>query len=242
MVRKYPGTPYWPWSPSVGRGDHIHADPQVFVGREIVLTEKIDGGNTLLHKGKVYARSVSGPSEAPWMAMVRKHHAWKVLEPDVLLYGEDIYAVHSIAYAPVPEAETFHAFALRDLQGHFASFDALERYVEEKGIPLVPILYRGTFSSVVDLADWITEAHAEPSALGGDREGVVIRLANAFPEDEFACSVCKSVRVGHVQTDRHWTRSWRPCRIDRTGGKGRRGTRPVDEPRTDCSGTRYGGE
>ena len=73
------------------------------MGERVVVTEKLDGGNTLLHAGKVYARSVLVPSEGPWMAMVKKHHAWKVNEPDVWIYGEDIYGVHSIEYGPVRE-------------------------------------------------------------------------------------------------------------------------------------------
>ena len=43
---KYPSTPYWPWSPSVGRGDDVHSDPDRFVGADVVVTEKLDGGNT----------------------------------------------------------------------------------------------------------------------------------------------------------------------------------------------------
>lgn len=58
---KYPSTPYWPWSPSIGRGDDVHANPDRFVGEDLVVTEKLDGGNTLLHAGKVYSRSVSAP-------------------------------------------------------------------------------------------------------------------------------------------------------------------------------------
>ena len=46
--------------------------------------------------------------------MVKKHHAWKVTEPNVYLYGEDIYGVHSITYGPVEEQKTFYAFGLRD--------------------------------------------------------------------------------------------------------------------------------
>ena len=110
---RYPRTPYWPWSPTIGRNEIVHANPDRFVGEDVVATEKLDGGNTLLHAGRVYARSVSAPSEGKWMAMVKKHHAWKVSEPDVYLYGEDIYGVHSIAYEPVAEHETFRAFALR---------------------------------------------------------------------------------------------------------------------------------
>ena len=43
-----------------------------FVDEYVVVTEKLDGGNTLLHAGKVYARSVSTPSGDKWMAMVQE--------------------------------------------------------------------------------------------------------------------------------------------------------------------------
>ena len=212
---KYPSTPYWPWSPTIGRGDVVHEAPERFVGEDLVATEKLDGGNTLLHRGHVYARSVAAPSEGKWMAMVKKHHAWKVVEPDVYLYGEDIYALHSIAYDPVPEAATFHAFALRRCDSAFASFAELGAYAEERRIPVVPVLFRGRFQSVAELREFMQEVQRQPSALGGEREGVVLRLARGFPSVEFPRNVCKSVRVDHVQTDEHWTRNWRPCRIVR---------------------------
>ena len=215
---KYPRTLYWPWSPSIGRDDGVCANPERFVGEAVVVTEKLDGGNTLLHAGNVYARSVSAPSDGKWMAMVKKHHAWKVNEPDIYLYGEDIYGVHSIEYGPVPEHETFHAFALRDGKGAFASFAEVEAYASRKVIPIVPVLFRGSFQSVSEIRTFVEGAHAKPSALGGEREGVVLRLARGFPASEFSNSVCKSVRPGHVQTDEHWTRNWRPCTIARTRG------------------------
>ena len=45
------------------------------------------------------------------------------------------------------------------------------------------------------------------------------RLARGFPAVEFRDNVCKSVRVGHVQGNGHWTRSWRRNRIARRGGR-----------------------
>ena len=210
---KYPSTPYWPWSPTVGRGDDVHANPGRFVGEDVVVTEKLDGGNTLLHAGKVYSRSVSAPSDAKWMAMVKKHHAWKVTEPDVWLYGEDIYGVHSIEYAPVPERATFHAFALREADGAFAAFAEVLEYAKQRDIPVVPVLFQGRFRSVAEISAFMSRAHDDPSSLGGEREGVVMRLARRFPGAQFQDCVCKSVRPGHVQTDEHWTRKWRPCRI-----------------------------
>ena len=210
---KYPRTPYWPWSPTIGRGEAVHGDPRRFVGEDVVVTEKLDGGNTLLHAGKVYSRSVAAPSEAKWMAMVKKHHAWKVTEPDVWLYGEDIYGVHSIEYEPVAERATYYAFALRRGDGAFAAFAEVEEYARQRDIPVVPVLFKGRFASVGEIRAFLSQAHSEPSALGGEREGVVMRLARAFPAAAFQDSVCKSVRAGHVQTDEHWTRKWKPCRI-----------------------------
>ena len=221
MKAKYPSTPYWPWSPAIGREDDVHRNPARFLEDAVVVTEKLDGGNTLLHAGRVYARSVSAPSEDRWMAMVKKHHAWKVNEPDVYLYGEDIYGVHSIAYGPVAEYETFYAFALRDADGRFAAFADVESYAKRREIPVVPVLFRGRFGSVEEMRDFVARAHEEPSVLGGEREGVVLRLARAFPAGELEDNVCKSVRVGHVQTDEHWTRKWRPCRIERRGARAR---------------------
>ena len=123
----------------------------------------------------LYAVALSTPSEAKWMAMVKKHHAWKVTGPDVYLYGEDIYGVHSIVYDPVPEDRTFYAFALRDGAGSFAPFADVETYAGRHFIPVVPVLFRGEFRSVVELRAFIEDAHAEPSVLGGAREGVVVR-------------------------------------------------------------------
>ena len=210
---KYPRTPYWPWSPAIGRGDDVHPNPGRFVGESVVVTEKLDGGNTLIHAGKVYARSVSAPSTGKWMAMVKKHHAWRVQEPDLYLYGENIYGMHSIAYGPVAEQETFYAFALRNGDGVFAGFAELESYANRHEIPVVPVLFRGCFRSVAEIRAFMNHAHGQPSVLGGEREGLVLRLAGGFSTAEFQDTTCKSVRFGHVQTDEHWTRKWRPCRI-----------------------------
>ena len=41
------------------------------------------------------------------MVMVKKHHTWKVNEPDVWLCNKDVYGVYSIEYELVAEHETF---------------------------------------------------------------------------------------------------------------------------------------
>jgi len=213
LNRKYPKTSYWPFSPYLGRSRRIHADPSHFVGVPVVMTEKLDGSNTLLHGGEVYGRSVSTPSGQKWMAMVKKHHAWKITEPDVHLYGEDIYGVHSITYSAVPENRTFHAFSMRDGTGAFSSFAEMSDYAVRKSIPVVPVLFEGIFDSIAEARSFINQAHEEPSVLGGEREGIIMRLACNFPESEFPLNICKSVRLGHVKNAEHWTRNWQPCQV-----------------------------
>ena len=210
---KYPRTPYWPYSPTIGRGDTVHPDPERFVGRPVVVSEKLDGANVLIHRGKVYGRSIAAEAANKWMAMVKKYHAWKITEPDLYLYGEDIYGVHSIEYGAVRENETFHAFALRDSVGDFRSMATLERFAMERDIPVVPVVYEGAFASIAEMRGFIHDEHSKPSALGGEREGVVVRIAEGFSSAEFARNVCKSVRKDHVQTDQHWTRNWRRCAL-----------------------------
>ena len=122
------------------------------------------------------AARFSTPARAPWFAMVKKHHAWKTAGLDSCIYGEDIYGVHSIGYDPVSEDRTFYAFGLR-LGDVFESFAALEGLACELNIPVVPVLWRGRLSSVEQADRLIAGAHAGPSCLGGEREGVVMRLA-----------------------------------------------------------------
>ena len=79
--------------------------------------------------------------------------------------------------------------------------------------PAVPALFRGVFRSLTDIRESLAHARTQPCALGGEREGVVLRMERAFPAPGFPEAVCKSVRPNHVQTDEHRTRHWKPCRI-----------------------------
>ena len=191
------------------------------MGSEVVVTEKLDGSLTCLHRGNVYARSMDGPSTAPWLAMVRKHHAWKC-DPthDHAIYGEDIYGVHSIQYAPVREAETFRVFGVRTrgpAGDRFLGWNAVAKVAAGHVMPLVPVVFRGSFPSVDAITEFFEAEIAKPSRIGGlDCEGFVMRDAHGFPIGDFPNAVAKYVRPNHVQTDRHWTRNWRPASICRS--------------------------
>ena len=67
---KYPRTPHLPWSPGATADDRVHTDLAGLEGREIVVTEKLDGENTTIYRDHVHARPPFGqPCPAP-----HRHH------------------------------------------------------------------------------------------------------------------------------------------------------------------------
>lgn len=214
---RYPKTPYYTYSPSVGRDDKYIEGLDQFISSDIVITEKIDGSCIMLHRGDVYDRSQSTkPAQGGWLSMVKSFHAYKTLGHDLMIYGEDIYGVHSIKYGPVLPENTFMAFALYNpATSVFLNWETFELTMGEWNIPVVPVLYKGQMASIEELNNFIILAQREASALGTEREGVVIRLSRSFHIDEFSRAVCKSVRPNHVQHDEHWSRNWKPCELMR---------------------------
>ena len=213
---KYNSTPHWPWSPTVHKDDCYHQNPELFLGRDVVITEKLDGGNTCLWQGDVYARSTGQPATQGWFAMVKKHHAWKTngTPANVFVYGEDLYGIHSIQYDAMREDETYRVFNVRR-DNHWLSWDNMSLYAAGLNLITVPVLYRGTFNSVDEITKFFENAIKEPSELGGAREGFVMRVADAFEDSEWSNNVAKYVRKGHVQTDEHWTRNWQSAPLIR---------------------------
>lgn len=211
---KYPSSPHWPWSQEVHKDDRYCQDPTSLVGIEVGISEKLDGGNTCLWQGEVFARSTSQPATQGWFAMVKKHHAWKTTNTpsNIYIYGEDLYGVHSITYDPIREDETYRVFNIRE-GDEWMSLDERTAYATSLGLLTVPLLFRGVFHSTKEITEWFEYHINQPSVLGPQREGFVIQYTGRFNNDVFDQSIAKYVRKGHVQTDEHWTRNWRPAAL-----------------------------
>ena len=221
---KYPSTPHWPDSEGVHRDDTYHHDPTIFLGKEVVITEKLDGGNTCLFHGEVYARSVAAPTTDGWFDLVKKYHVWKTNDEwfnNTAIYGEDLYGIHTLEYYPLAQDKTFYAFAARsaisDLWSSkdivFHSWDTVTHCAKRLIVPTVPVVYRGEFENVKEITEFFRDTLRTPSALGPEKEGFVMRIADAFSAEAFPQCVCKYVRKDHVQTDEHWRRNWQPCKL-----------------------------
>jgi hypothetical protein len=92
-------------------------------------------------------------------------------------------------------------------------WEKVEEYSYLLDIPTVPVLFKGIVNSEKELKQLVEKLSKEPSELGGQREGVVARVAGMFHNDDFPTHVLKWVRKGHVQTDEHWTRNWKKAKL-----------------------------
>ncbi|MFE5092215.1 RNA ligase family protein [Streptomyces sp. NPDC056638] len=196
MRTHYPRTPHLPWSPGATSDDVRIADLSGLTGREIVVTEKLDGENTTLYTGGLHARSLDSahhPSRG-WVKALqgrigaRIPEGWRVC-------GENMFARHSIPYDGL---ESFvYGFSVWDGE-HCLGWDRTVAFLRELGIPVPPVLWRGVFDARAEKA----LRALRPDT--GRQEGYVVRPADGFDAPDFGRRVAKWVRPGHVRTDTHW--------------------------------------
>ncbi len=193
---KYPRTPHLPWSPGASSDDVRLGDVSRFQGREVVVTEKMDGENTTLYSDHVHARSIDSahhPSRS-WVKALQAQlqanipRGWR-------LCGENLFAEHSIAYAALPSYLLL--FSIWDERNRALSWEETEQWGQLLELATVPVLYRGPWDEkrVRALSDQLNP---------GEQEGLVVRVAAPFAYADFASSVAKWVRPNHVTTDEHW--------------------------------------
>jgi hypothetical protein len=219
ISRKYSRTYHYPFSPGTTSDDRINhqywADIQAI--KTIVHTEKLDGENNCLSRHGVFARSHATPTESAWTKALRER--WSLIKNDLgdlEIFGENLYAIHSIEYQRLEQH--YFVFAVRE-HDRWLSWEEVKFYASMLDFPTVPELKIP--SQNIDRESFeheIKQIINEPSVFGSIdileqkpcvKEGIVSRNADGFHVDDFSKNVFKYVRKGHVKTDEHWTRNWR---------------------------------
>ncbi|WNZ09251.1 RNA ligase family protein [Streptomyces sp. 11x1] len=194
MRTHYPRTRHLPWSPGATADDLRVTDLSGLRGREVVVTEKLDGENTTLYADGLHARSLDSahhPSRT-WVKALQARigHAvpagWRVC-------GENMFARHSLAYDDLDSF--FYGFSVWDADGRCLGWDRTVDLLRGLGIPVPRVLWRGVFDEKALRALRLDL---------GRQEGYVVRVVDGFAADEFGARVAKWVRAGHVRTDTHW--------------------------------------
>ncbi len=212
-MSKYNRTYHFPFSPGATNDDRIAETMSNLIGQEIVITEKLDGENCGMTDGGVYARSHAAYTTSPWSKEVRNLHKLVVedeLGDGVYLFGENMEGIHSISYSNL--TSYFYIFGMRD-NNIWVPWEKVEEYAYLLDIPTVPVLFKGIVNSEKELKQLVEKLSKEPSELGGQREGVVARVADMFHNDDFSTHVMKWVRKDHVTTTEHWQRNWKKAKL-----------------------------
>jgi hypothetical protein len=166
-------------------------------GRDVVVTEKMDGENTTLLRDRLHARSLDWDSH-PSRTMVRALHA--KIAHDIpegwRLCGENMQAVHSIRYNNLPGV--FLLFSVWNEHNQCLPWDETKDWARLLDLHTVPMMYRGPWNE-----EYIRSLH-QNDRNGNPCEGYVVRATEGFPYTEFRRKVAKYVRANHVQTDEHW--------------------------------------
>ena len=193
-ARKYPRTVHLPWSPGATDDDIRCTSVALFEGREVVVTEKLDGENTSIYRDGCHARSIDGrhhPSR-DWVKGLQARIGHEIPE-GWRLCGENLYARHSIAYDEL--AGYFYLFSVWNQENHCLSWAETEEWAELLDLPLPQILYRGPWDAAT-----VEGLTLDTSTM----EGYVVRVADGFRFEDFSRSLAKWVRPSHVTTESHW--------------------------------------
>jgi hypothetical protein len=206
---KYPKTYHLPWSKGITRDDRVVKNIDHLIGRNVVITEKLDGENTSLLAHKTHARSEDSqhhPSR-DWIKGYWAERCYKI-PIHIQVVGENMFAQHSIPYTKL--TTYFYGFGAFE-NGYVMSWEDTLVLFKQLNIESVPVLYKGTLKA--DTIEMLMDIDNLKPTFSDELEGYVIRPADGFKTEDHALNVLKYVREGHVQTDIHWTKQWKPNKL-----------------------------
>lgn len=199
MKIKYPRTYHLPASPGITHDDKIISHYDNLMGKEVVITIKMDGENSSLYPdGYTHARSLDSTNHPSrnWLKAWWYERCY-LLEPTLRICGENLYARHSISYEKL--ASYFYGFSVWQRET-ILSWDETVKIFLELDIVSVPVLFKGILTEEI-INDQITKLTVGEFK---DQEGFVIRRADSFKKEDFDTYVAKWVRANHVTTNDHW--------------------------------------
>lgn len=219
-IYKFPVTPHLAiLGKTIIRDDKVMSRQEraEFLSHELVVEEKVDGANLGISfddSGIVKCQNRGAYLESPFMGQWKKLPAWlssrvdlflDVLNDQYILFGEWLYAQHSVYYDQLPD--WFLGFDIFDKhERKFFSSQKRDSMFQRLGICQAPFMARGHFS-LHALNALLSESRvsAEPS------EGLYLR----YDDGDWIGQRAKLVRPKFVQSiEKHWTcRGIRPNRL-----------------------------
>lgn len=219
---KYPRTPHLFGSQGTADDKHLGEKESVrFINHQsLIAEEKIDGTNVGIHfgtdgqlflqcRGHLITEGMHAQYDLfkQW-ALVKRNELESRLEDRYILFGEWVYARHSVYYTNLPHY--FFEFDIYDKTRH-AFLDLRQRLerLDGSGIETVPIVHRGPLQRQ-DLESLIGPSQFESQfehAGGGRVDNLMEGLYFRIEADGLVAGRAKYVRpefVAKIQVSEHW--------------------------------------
>lgn len=216
---KYGRTLHFDFSPGTTSDDRINTEwrEQVQKFPQLVHTEKLDGENSCLSQYGVFARSHAAPTLHPWanhLKIKQSIIAHDLKSMDLEIFGENLYALHSIIYPKL--TAHFYVFGVRVLD-KWLSWEETKWWANFFDFEVVPELGTQLTTEPELIKTRVLELASEPSIFGSvqnnteplrdcTHEGLVSRNIDEYTVEDFKENIFKYVRPNHVQTDVHWSK------------------------------------
>lgn len=208
---RFPRTPHLVWlGKGEARDDKVLPPDEAreLLNGTVSVEEKVDGANVGLsisdagiraqNRGAYIERQTCHPQFKPLFRWIDAHqHAlMDALDPNLIVFGEWCYAVHSVRYTRLPD--WFLAFDVYDrARDEFWSAVRRDALIDRIGLARVPKVAQGRF----DVAAIVAMLGASQVS-DGPAEGVYVRR----DDDERLVGRAKVVRPEFVQQiDVHWS-------------------------------------
>ena len=193
---KYPRTFHAPWSYCVHSDDKVIPTTEVFEGKRVIVTEKMDGENTTLYRNYFHARSIDSKNHESRNLAKALHATFAHEIPEGWrICCENLYMVHSIKYNDLKSV--LYGLSVWNEKNECLDWEDTVTWFQLLGLPQPKVLYDGLYNEhlIKDLydndRDW------------SNSEGLVVRVADSFHFKDFKNYVMKVVRKNHVQTTKH---------------------------------------
>lgn len=208
MSIKFPRIYHLPSSPKKGCDDKVAGDDYFrhLKDQEVVLTAKLDGGNTCVTMdGHVYARSHGQTTrDTSFDYLKSQMSSWLdvLAARQIDMYGENLYHIHTIEYHNLPSWFFIIGFRVRPT-GVWLPWDETAIIAGLLNIPIVPFLHRGVFATQ-DAFERVLIEKSAGSLYGAPLEGIVTRKTVACHDADFHTHFFKWVNASFIIEGDHW--------------------------------------
>jgi hypothetical protein len=180
---KYPRTYHLPWS-NLLKDDRMLENDNNFIGKNVVVTLKMDGENTTFYNDHIHARSIDSKSHESrtWVKKLWSKISYN-LDDNMRICGENLYAVHSIKYENLKSY--FMMFSVW-IDNRCLSWKETVEYTKLLEVEHVPVIYEGIYdkNKIIDSFKPYEKYN----------EGYVVRVSDEFNFIDFRRSIAKFVR------------------------------------------------